>query len=186
MHRQAVQNVFILIALVATACPVLAQSTEADLKTRLKKTPLYLRGCWGDSSLSFDANGKLVSSSSKTSFTLSGFGLKSLQLKNGTLALKANGSASSSSKASSASFLSTLTTLRSRSPDLPTGTLARLSTPFLPVASNRCLHRFRSTGRHGDARTFPLHTLVARSRLWTNLWKAKRTLHSLIPPHPNK
>lgn len=88
MRRQAVQKIIILIALMAIAFPLLAQSTEADLKARLKDKTLYLRGCWGGSNLTFDGTGKFIGTPSPASFTLSGFELKSLQLKDGKLTLK--------------------------------------------------------------------------------------------------
>jgi TonB family protein len=58
-----------------------SQSTEADIKSRLMDKPLYLRGFWRDDTLHFDAAGHLTNSSAPFPFTLSGFQLKKVHLK---------------------------------------------------------------------------------------------------------
>jgi TonB family protein len=65
-----------------------AQSTEAELKTQLMHKPLYVRGCWRHDQLHFDSNGVLTSASSPITFTLCGFDLKTLHLKNDKLVLE--------------------------------------------------------------------------------------------------
>jgi TonB family protein len=64
-----------------------AQSGEADLKARLMDKPLYLRGCWHDDKLHFDSAGQLKGSSAPVTFTLSGFELKTIHLKQDKLIL---------------------------------------------------------------------------------------------------
>jgi hypothetical protein len=70
-----------LLAVLCCATSSLGQSTEPEIKARLKDKPLYLRGCWRDTHLSFDADGKLVGQSLPVSFTLSGFEFRSAHLK---------------------------------------------------------------------------------------------------------
>ena len=65
-----------------------AQSNEADLKARLMGKPLYLRGYWRDENLRFDSAGKLKTNSSQVTFTLSGFELLALHLKQDKLLLE--------------------------------------------------------------------------------------------------
>jgi TonB family protein len=80
---------FIALFCVFGLLPTLhAQSTEADLKTRLMDKPLYLRGCWHDDKLRFDAAGHLVGRSDPTTFTLSGFEFKKARLKQDKLILE--------------------------------------------------------------------------------------------------
>jgi hypothetical protein len=60
------------LALFCTLGPLLAihaQSTEADLKTRLMDKPLYLRGFWRDDTLHFDPTGHLLGNSSPVTFS---------------------------------------------------------------------------------------------------------------------
>jgi TonB family protein len=65
-----------------------AQSTEADLNARLMDKSLYLRGCWRDDNLHFDLAGQLEGKSDPVTFTLCGFELKSLQVKQDKLILE--------------------------------------------------------------------------------------------------
>jgi len=65
-----------------------AQSTEADIKTRLMNQPLFLRGCWGDDKLHFDYAGNLREKSSVVAFTLCGFEFKDVLLKQDKLVLE--------------------------------------------------------------------------------------------------
>jgi TonB family protein len=65
-----------------------AQSTEADLNTRLMGKPLYLRGFWNDDTLHFDPTGHLIGTSDPISFTLSGFDLKGIRLQQNKLILE--------------------------------------------------------------------------------------------------
>lgn len=65
-----------------------AQSTEADLNARLMDKSLYLRGCWRDDNLHFDSAGQLEGKSDPVTFTLCGFELKSLQVKQDKLILE--------------------------------------------------------------------------------------------------
>jgi len=65
-----------------------AQSSEADLKTRLIDKPLYLRGFWRNDKLHFDSNGQLKESSDNLAFTLCGFDLRTVQLKPDRLILE--------------------------------------------------------------------------------------------------
>jgi TonB family protein len=65
-----------------------AQSTEADIKARLKDKPLYLRGLWREDKLQFDSEGKLIGNPSTVTFTVCGFDLKSAKLKADKLILE--------------------------------------------------------------------------------------------------
>ena len=66
-----------------------AQSTEAELKARLKNKPLYLRGFWRDDTLHFDSTGQIIGGSpGPLAFTLSGFDLKSIRLQPNKLILE--------------------------------------------------------------------------------------------------
>jgi TonB family protein len=71
----------LLIFLFCLPIALPAQTTEADLKSRLMGRPLYLRGFWRDNKLHFDSTGHLLGSSAPLTFTLSGFDLKSAQIK---------------------------------------------------------------------------------------------------------
>lgn len=78
------------VILLALSCvsSLFGQSTEAEIKARLKGRPLYLRGFWDDDELKFDATGKLTSTSGVVSFTLSGFEFKYAHLKRDKLILE--------------------------------------------------------------------------------------------------
>jgi TonB family protein len=78
----------LLLILWISAPPGHAQSTEAELKSRLIDKPLYLRGCWRDDKLNFDSVGGLKGSSGPVTFTLSGFDLYTLRLKRNKLVLE--------------------------------------------------------------------------------------------------
>lgn len=78
----------VLCVLIFVVTPLIGQSTEADLKSRLQGKQLYLRGCWGGTDLNFDGAGNIAGAASKTSFTLCGFELKSLKLDRAGLTLK--------------------------------------------------------------------------------------------------
>jgi TonB family protein len=91
---QAVTHLSRLRCLIALICTCIfvpaihAQSTEADLTSRLKDKSLYLRGFWRDDTLHFDSTGHLFGTSDPVTFTLSGFDLKSAQLKQNKLILE--------------------------------------------------------------------------------------------------
>jgi TonB family protein len=78
----------LLILLLLSYSSLHAQTTEADLKSRLTNKPLYLRGCWRDDKLHFDSTGHLRGTSGQVTFTLSGFDLKKVQLKQDKLILE--------------------------------------------------------------------------------------------------
>lgn len=63
-------------------------SSEAGLKSRFKKQSLYLRGFYSNDKLSFDEKGQLIGTSIPTSFTLSGFDLRLVNLKKDKLILE--------------------------------------------------------------------------------------------------
>jgi hypothetical protein len=77
-----------LLSTCALASPLHAQSSESDLKARLMDKPLYLRGCWRDDKLHFDAAGQIKGNSSPVTFTLSGFELRTVHLKQDRLVLE--------------------------------------------------------------------------------------------------
>jgi TonB family protein len=79
-----------LICVCSFAVPSHAQSTEADLNSRLMGRPLYLRGFWRDDNLHFDSTGHLRGTSGPVTFTLSGFDLKKVHLKQSKLILEGN------------------------------------------------------------------------------------------------
>ncbi len=77
------------LACVSLIAPVShAQSTAAEIKARLLNKPLYLRGFWSNDNLHFDATGNLTVPSNSVSFTLSGFELESVNLKQNKLILE--------------------------------------------------------------------------------------------------
>jgi TonB family protein len=69
----------LLVFLVLPSCLV-AQKTEADLRTRLLKKPLYLRGEWNSDKLAFDAAGHPDKTLPPVSFTLAGVDIRSVKL----------------------------------------------------------------------------------------------------------
>ncbi len=79
---------FLLFRLMSTCFPLHAASTLPDLKARLLKKPLYLRGLWRDDSLQFDARGMLIGSSGPTSFTVAGIEITRVELKPDRLELE--------------------------------------------------------------------------------------------------
>jgi TonB family protein len=64
----------IVLALLALLVPSasFAQKTEADLRARLVKKPLYLRGQWGANKLAFDGAGHIEKPVTPVTFTLAG------------------------------------------------------------------------------------------------------------------
>ena len=66
-----------------------AQKTEADLRARLVKKPLYLRGQWSSDRLAFDGTGALKGTSAPVTFTLAGADIESVKLTSKELVLKA-------------------------------------------------------------------------------------------------
>jgi TonB family protein len=79
--------VLALLAFCFLASALRAQSTEADLKSRLTDKPLYLRGCWNSDNLHFDSTGKLISKAGQITITLCGFETRSVHLKNDKLVI---------------------------------------------------------------------------------------------------
>jgi TonB family protein len=74
-------SIFFLLALSSFTQIASSQTTELDIKSRLKGKPLYLRGCWPDDNLGFDSVGKLVKGAAgATTFTLSGFEFQRVQV----------------------------------------------------------------------------------------------------------
>lgn len=67
------------LAWVLAGCAV-AQQTEADIRARLVKKPLYLRGQWNSDSLTFDDAGHLQGTAGRASLTLSGIDIGSVKL----------------------------------------------------------------------------------------------------------
>lgn len=77
-----------LALLCALPISLMAQSSEADLQTRLINKPLYLRGLWQNDKLHLDAAGKLRGKSGVLSFTLSGIEITKVDLKPKLLVLE--------------------------------------------------------------------------------------------------
>ena len=77
----------LLVLIFATTCSLQAQSTEADLNTRLMGKTLYLHGFWSDDKLHFDSSGQLISKSKQASFTTSGVDVKKVHLQKDKLVL---------------------------------------------------------------------------------------------------
>src|SRR5215470_5134284 len=71
MHMY-LRSVAALFAFFLCLRPAVSQTTEAELKSRLVRKPLYLRGSWRDDSLHFDSYGQLIGKSEISPFTLSG------------------------------------------------------------------------------------------------------------------
>jgi TonB family protein len=59
---------------------LVGQKTENDLRARLIRQPLYLRGQWGADKLEFDDTGQLQGTASPITFTLSGVEIGSVKL----------------------------------------------------------------------------------------------------------
>lgn len=57
-----------------------AQSNESELRTRLFKKPLFLRGHWVDDKLAFDTRGNLLGDSKSVIFTLAGIDVSAVKL----------------------------------------------------------------------------------------------------------
>jgi TonB family protein len=82
---------FLKLLLVLAFCSSLtaqAQSTLSNLKVRLIRQPLYLRGFWGGNTLHFDSTGQLIGPSPRRSFTLCGMDVKKIDLKDDSLILE--------------------------------------------------------------------------------------------------
>jgi len=62
-------------------CSLQAQSTEVGLKARLLKKPLFLRGCWHNEKIAFNASGQPTSKAEPFTFTLSGIDVESVKIK---------------------------------------------------------------------------------------------------------
>lgn len=77
-----------LAIVVFSTISISAQSTRADIETRLLHQPLYLRGQWRDDSLKFAADGALRNKSLPVSFTLAGVDITRVQLKPDRLLLE--------------------------------------------------------------------------------------------------
>lgn len=78
----------IALALLAPFAPhIVAQSTEPDLKARLLKKPLYLRGFWIEDKLKFDIAGKLTVPSVHAAFPLCGIEIDHVKLQKDKLVL---------------------------------------------------------------------------------------------------
>ena len=84
----SIRSALALLCLYLIVPTLRAQSSEAGLKARFKKQSLYLRGFYSSDKLSFDANGQLIGTSMPTSFTLSGFDLRLVNLKKDKLILE--------------------------------------------------------------------------------------------------
>ena len=65
-----------------------AQTTEAELRAKLVDKPLYLRGCYGEDKLRFDAGGQVRDKVHLVPFTVSGVDVDGVELKSGKLVLK--------------------------------------------------------------------------------------------------
>jgi Gram-negative bacterial TonB protein C-terminal len=78
----------VLLCVCAFVRPLRSQSSESDLKARLMDKPLYLRGCWRDDTLHFDSAGQIKGNSGPVTFTLSGFELQTVHLKQDKLVLE--------------------------------------------------------------------------------------------------
>jgi TonB family protein len=83
-----VRCLVVLLFACALVRPLRSQSSESDLKFRLMDKPLYLRGCWRDDTLHFDSAGQLKGNSGPVTFTLSGFELQTVHLKQDKLVLE--------------------------------------------------------------------------------------------------
>lgn len=78
----------LILLMLSSAFVANAQSTQAELETRLLHKPLYLRGVYRDDKLSFDSAGKLESPSALTTFTLSGVEITKLSVGSSRLHLQ--------------------------------------------------------------------------------------------------
>jgi TonB family protein len=76
-----------LLSLLLAAVSLNAQSTQAELETRLLQKPLYLRGLWRNDKLQFDQAGVIQGKSLPMSFTLAGIEITRVRLKPNELLL---------------------------------------------------------------------------------------------------
>jgi TonB family protein len=81
LHLSRARCIFLLFCVFFLLPALHAQSTKADIETRLKDKPLYLRGFWREDKLRFDSNGQLIGKANTVTFTICGFDLKSIDLK---------------------------------------------------------------------------------------------------------
>jgi TonB family protein len=79
---------FLLIVGLCLLPRAYAQSSEAQIKSRLAGKPLYLRGCWQDDTLQFNSAGQLSSVSQPGPFTLCGFEFKEAHIKGDKLLIE--------------------------------------------------------------------------------------------------
>jgi TonB family protein len=70
----------LILVIVAGNHPVSAQGSADDISARLVGQPLYLRGCWGQDKLKFDADGQPQKRYKIVSFTESGIDVDSVKL----------------------------------------------------------------------------------------------------------
>lgn len=83
---RAAHPVVLVCLLALTASPALtAQSTEADITSRLVHKPLFLRGLWEKNNLKFDSRGSLVGKPKLTVFSLAGIDVSDVELSAGAL-----------------------------------------------------------------------------------------------------
>jgi TonB family protein len=80
-------GVLTFVCLSAIPSVLHAQSTEAEIKSRLIDRPLYLRGCWNNDKLHFDSTGKVIDNLGHVTFTLCGFEFGSVHLKQDKLVI---------------------------------------------------------------------------------------------------
>jgi TonB family protein len=70
----------VILTILAGYLPALAQGVEDQIKARLIGQPLFLRGCWGDDKLKFDADGQPQSDYKIVSFTESAIDVRSVKV----------------------------------------------------------------------------------------------------------
>jgi hypothetical protein len=76
------------LLLVLNCLPDNAQTTVDAIKARLIGQPLYLRGCWMDNHLKFNADGQLENNSHPVSFTEAGIDGHKVKLSHGRLQIE--------------------------------------------------------------------------------------------------
>jgi TonB family protein len=83
-HRVIRHSIFCLLVLL-TAPGLHAQTNEAEVRARLLKNPLFLRGTWVKNTLKFDSQGQLAGKSKPGVFTLAGIDVTDVEFSPTTL-----------------------------------------------------------------------------------------------------
>lgn len=88
LRQSRVRSIVLFLCACSLVPNLKAQSTEADIKGKLKDRPLYLRGFWREDKLQFDSEGHVIGKPATVTFTICGFDPKKVSLKPDKLVLE--------------------------------------------------------------------------------------------------